>query len=85
MFLRSIQRKKDGKDHRYFSIFSIVASPDVWIPIVDQRWFILPRHPQPSSDTKLLIEKLRLEFRRQPPPPLTASTESTEIELQTVR
>jgi len=33
---------------------------DVWIPTVDQRWLILPRYTQPSSDTKLLIEKLRL-------------------------
>ena len=24
---------------------------DVWIPTVDQRWLILPRHTQPSADT----------------------------------
>jgi hypothetical protein len=41
---------------------------DVWIPTVDQRWLILPRYTQPSSDTKLLIEKLRLELPSQPPP-----------------
>jgi hypothetical protein len=35
---------------------------DVWIPTVDQRWLILPRYTQPSSDTKLLIEKLRLQL-----------------------
>ena len=58
---------------------------DVWIPTVDQRWLILPRYTQPSSDTKLLIEKLRLELPSQPPPRLTAQKDSTEIELQTVR
>jgi hypothetical protein len=63
MFLRSIHRKKDGKDHRYFSI-------DVWIPTVDQRWLILPRYTQPSPDTKLLIEKLKLHLPSQPPPRL---------------
>ena len=61
---------------------------DIWIPTVDQRWLILPRYTQPSSDTKLLIEKLRLELPNQPPPRLTAPTESNEIneiEAQTVR
>jgi transposase len=58
---------------------------DVWIPTVDQRWLILPRYTQPSSDTKLLIEKLKLELPNQPPPRLTAQTEENEIEVQTVR
>jgi len=58
---------------------------DIWIPTVDQRWLILPRYTQPSSDTKLLIEKLRLELPNQPPPRLTAPTESNGIEVQTVR
>jgi len=58
---------------------------DIWIPTVDQRWLILPRYTQPSSDTKLLIEKLRLELPNQPPPRLTAQTEGDEIQVQTVR
>ena len=58
---------------------------DIWIPTVDQRWLILPRYTQPSSDTKLLIEKLRLELPSQPPPRLTAQEESNEIEVPTIR
>jgi len=58
---------------------------DIWIPTVDQRWLILPRYTQPSSDTKLLIEKLKLELPSQPPPRLTAQEESNEIEVQTMR
>ena len=58
---------------------------DIWIPTVDQRWLILPRYTQPSSDTKLLIEKLRLELPSQPPPRLTAQKESNEIEVQIAR
>jgi len=58
---------------------------DVWIPTVDQRWLILPRYTQPSSDTKLLIEKLRLKLPSQPAPRLTAQKESNEIEVQTFR
>jgi len=57
---------------------------DIWIPTVDHRWLILPRYTQPSSDTKLLIEKLRLELPNPPPPRLTAPTEGNEIEVQTV-
>ena len=58
---------------------------EVWIPTVDQRWLILPRYTQPSPDTKLVIEKLRLELPNQPPPRLTAQTESNEIEVHPVR
>jgi len=58
---------------------------DVWIPTVDQRWLILPRYTQPSPNTKLLIEKLRLELPNQPPPRLVARKESNEIEVQPVR
>jgi transposase len=58
---------------------------DVWIPTVDQRWLILPRYTQPSPDTKLLIEKLRLELPNQPPPRLVAQKESNAIEVQTSR
>jgi transposase len=57
----------------------------VWIPTVDQRWLILPRYTQPSPDTKLLIEKLRLELPSQPRPRLTAQKESNEIDVQIVR
>ncbi|HVH88180.1 MAG TPA: IS1634 family transposase [Terriglobales bacterium] len=58
---------------------------DVWIPTVDQRWLILPRHTQPALDSKLLIEKLKLHLPSQPPPRLVAQKEGSEIEVQTVR
>jgi transposase len=58
---------------------------DVWIPTVDQRWLILPRYTQPSSDTQLLIEKLRLELPSQPAPRLTGQADRSEIEVQSVR
>jgi transposase len=57
---------------------------DVWIPTVDQRWLIMPRHTQPSLDTKLLIEKLKLDLPSQPPPRLVAQKDGTEIEVQTL-
>jgi hypothetical protein len=57
---------------------------DVWIPTVDQRWLILPRYTQPSSDTKLLIEKLKLKLPSQPPPRITEHKEAHETDVQTV-
>jgi hypothetical protein len=49
-------------------------------------WLILPRYTQPSADTRLHLEKLRLELPSQPPPRLTAQKqkESNEIEVQMV-
>jgi hypothetical protein len=51
---------------------------DVWIPTVDQRWLILPRYTQPSLDTKVLIEKLKLQLPSQPPPRLVGQKQSYE-------
>jgi len=56
---------------------------DVWIPTVDQRWLILPRYTQPALDTKLLIEKLKLQLPSQPRPRLVAQKQGYEIEVPT--
>jgi transposase len=51
---------------------------DVWIPTVDGRWLILPRYTQPEKDTKILLEKLKLELPTQPPPRITANFSAAE-------
>ena len=56
---------------------------DVWIPTVDQRWLILPRYTQPSLDTKVLIEKLKLSLPSQPSPRLVGQKEA--IKSRTTR
>jgi transposase len=45
---------------------------DVWIPTLDQRWLILPRYTQPEKETKIILEKLKLDLPPQPPPRITA-------------
>jgi hypothetical protein len=50
--------------------------------MVDQRWWILPRYTQPSPDTKMLSEKLKLQLPSQPPPHLVAQEQGQEIEQQ---
>ncbi len=44
---------------------------DVWAPTVDQRWLI-HRYTQPEKDLPLLLQKLQLELRAQPPPRITS-------------
>jgi len=51
---------------------------DVWIPTVDGRWLILPRYTQPEKDTKILLEKLKLELPTQPPPRIRANFSAAE-------
>jgi len=51
---------------------------DVWIPTVDGRWLILPRYTQPEKDTKILLQKLKLELPTQPPPRITANFSAAE-------
>jgi len=45
---------------------------DVWIPTRDQRWLVLPRYTQPSSELRILLEKLHLALPAQPPPRIKA-------------
>jgi hypothetical protein len=46
---------------------------DVHIPTVDGRWLILPRHTQPETEAKIILEKLKLDLPSQPPPRITAA------------
>jgi len=52
---------------------------DVWIPTLDGRWLILPRSTQPEKDTKILLQKLKLELPTQPPPRITANASAAEV------
>jgi transposase len=51
---------------------------DVWIPTLDGRWLILPRYTQPEKDTKILLQKLKLELPTQPPPRITTHPAALE-------
>ncbi len=45
---------------------------DVWIPTRDGRWLILPRYTQPSQEVQILLDKLRVDLPKQPPPRIKA-------------
>ena len=45
---------------------------EVWIPIVDGRWLMLPRHTQPDKDVQAVLDQLQLKLPSQPPPRIKA-------------
>ena len=47
---------------------STIQMVDVWIPMLDGRNLVLPRHTQPESDVQALMEQIRIALPPQPPP-----------------
>src|SRR5579863_9845889 len=45
---------------------------EVWIPMMDGRWLVLPRHTQPDKDVQAMLNKLQLKLPSQPPPRIKA-------------
>jgi len=46
---------------------------EVWIPMVDGRWLVLPRHTEPEKDVQAMLEHLHMSLPSQPPPRVKAS------------
>jgi len=46
---------------------------EVWIPMMDGRWLVLPRHTQPEPDVQALLEEIRITLPPQPPPRIKSS------------
>jgi len=38
---------------------STIQMVEVWIPLLDGRWLVLPRHTQPEPDVQALLEQIR--------------------------
>ena len=45
---------------------------EVWIPMVDGRWLVMPRHTQPEKDVQAVLDHLRISLPSQPPPRIKA-------------
>lgn len=41
---------------------------EVWIPMVDGRWLVLPRHNEPEKDVQAMLDNLHITLPSQPPP-----------------
>jgi transposase len=56
-----------------FEKLATIQMVEVWIPMVDGRWLVLPRHTQPEQDVQALLHQLRITLPSQPPPRIKAS------------
>lgn len=51
-----------------FEKMATIQMVEVWIPMLDGRWLVLPRHTQPDPDVQALLEQIRIALPPQPPP-----------------
>ena len=52
---------------------STIQMVEVWMPMRDGRWLVLPRHTQPEPDVQALLEQIRITLPPQPPPRIKSS------------
>lgn len=55
-----------------FSKLATIQMVEVWIPLLDGRWLVLPRHTQPERDVQALLEQIQITLPSQPPPRIKA-------------
>jgi transposase len=56
-----------------FEKLATIQMVEVWIPMVDGRWLVMPRHTQPEPDVEALLNQIRITLPAQPPPRIKAS------------
>lgn len=72
-----------------FEKLATIQMVEVWIPMLDGRHLVLPRHTQPEKDVQMLLDQIRLSLPAQPPPrikspqiaPSVAQTASAQADL----
>jgi transposase len=56
-----------------FEKLATIQMVEVWIPMLDGGWLILPRHTQPEKDVKAVLNQIQITLPSQPPPRIQAS------------
>jgi transposase len=56
-----------------FEKLATIQMVEVWLPMVDGRWLVMPRHTQPEPDVQVLLNQIRITLPSQPPPRIKAS------------
>jgi transposase len=56
-----------------FEKLATIQMVEVWIPMVDGRWLVLPRHTQPEKEVQVLLDQLGIRLPSQPPPRIKSS------------
>src|SRR5215813_8920135 len=62
-----------------FEKLATIQMVEVWIPMLDGRWLILPRLTQPEKDVQALLDQIRMTLPSQPPPRIKSSQLATTI------
>jgi transposase len=56
-----------------FEKLATIQMVEVWIPMLDGRWLVLPRHTQPDRDVQAVLNQMQNTLPSQPPPRIKAS------------
>jgi transposase len=56
-----------------FEKLATIQMVEVWIPMMDGRWLVMPRHTHPEPDVQALLNQIRITLPAQPPPRIKAS------------
>jgi len=56
-----------------FEKMATIQTVEVWIPMLDGRWLMLPRYTQPDKDVQAMLNKLDITLPCQPPPRIKSS------------
>ena len=56
-----------------FEKLATIQMVEVWIPMQDGRWLMLPRHTQPEKDVQVVLNQMQITLPSQPPPRIKAS------------
>jgi len=56
-----------------FEKLATIQMVEVWIPMLDGRWLVLPRHTQPEKDVQAVLNQMQITLPSQPPPRIKAS------------
>jgi transposase len=56
-----------------FEKLATIQMVEVWIPLRDGRWLVMPRHTQPEKDVQALLDHVRITLPSQPPPRIKSS------------
>ena len=56
-----------------FEKLATIQMVEVWLPMADGRWLVLPRYTQPDKDVQALLHQIRITLPTQPPPRIKAS------------
>jgi len=67
-----------------FEKLATIQMVEVWIPMLDGRCLVLPRHTQPEPDVQALLDQIRLTLPSQPPPRIKSSQLATTAPQQPI-